>query len=182
MSNKEPGFSMSDEEHAEATVGPGDAYDVEAKLRAQPLAGPEMVAQICARMPKGPGALRERGPLIRPRMVTFIFDGSSGAPGVFADEEGAYFDVEITLRSLSSAEELEALQNINGIGAAVPMEMTKRALYSIAGAPLKGEDQRSLMWEALGGAGRQLCLLAFQGIGGASGVDLGKYQRTFSVS
>lgn len=149
----------------------------------QALAGPDVLDAIFRRLPSGQDALRGGvATLIRSREVRFIFDGAYGAPGIFADEEGNYLDVEITLRSLSSTEELDALSEVTQATAmSAPMAMAKRSIYAIAGKKLH-PDRRDFIWEALGGAGRQFCLMAFQQLGAASQVALGKYQSSFTVS
>lgn len=147
-----------------------------------PRATNDFMDRLLGRLPKGMDALSGKKPLIRPREVTFLFDGSAGAPEIFTDADtGDYLDVEITVRSLSSADEIEALSGIsNNIGAA-PYALAKRSLHAVEGKPLNSEG-RDLIWEALGSTGRQLVLMAFQGLGGgASEAAMGKYRSSFSI-
>lgn len=147
-----------------------------------PRAGADFLDQLFGRLPAGMEALSGKSQIIKPREVTFLFDGSAGAPNIFIDQNGDYLDVQITVRTLSSAEEIEALGSItNNVGAA-PYALAKRALYAVEGKPLKA-DQRELIWEALGSTGRQLVLMAFQNLGGgASEAAMGKYRSSFSIS
>jgi hypothetical protein len=146
-------------------------------------ANADFLDQLFGRFPKGMDALSGKGgQLIKPREVTFIFDGMAGAPGIFTDENGDYLDVELTVRTLSSSEEIEALSSIGTEIGAVPYALAKRSLYAVEGKPLR-DEQRPLIWEALGSTGRQLVLMAFQNLGGgASEAAMGKYRSSFSIS
>ena len=128
---------------------------------------------------EGAGALGGKE-IIRRKTRTFVLDGQSCSPDLFVDESGDYYDFEVTMRSLSSAEEIRALDGVNEPGA-VPFALAKASLYAMNGQVLKG-DRKDFFWEAFGMQGRQICLMAFQHIGSASGAALGKFQRSISVS
>lgn len=120
--------------------------------------------------PQGPRAAIPR------RTMTFIIDGATTA--VFEDDEGNPLDFYVTMRSLTSSEEIQALK---GMTAApdMPALLAKASLYACNGTPIP-VDQKDLFWEALGNA-RQILTMAFSAIGSASNVALGKYQRSISV-
>lgn len=143
----------------------------------------DFLDQLFGRMPSGMDALSGGKSLIKSREVTFLFDGSAGAPGIFTDSEGNYLDVMLTVRTLSSAQEIEALSALgegNIMGA--PYALAKQSLVAVEGKPLKTES-RELIWEALGSTGRQLVLMAFQQLGGgASESAMGKYRASFTIS
>lgn len=150
------------------------------ELFANPRAQEDLLQNIFDRMPKGATALSGAQAMIKPRRVSFIFDGAAGAPGVFTDSEGNYLDVEVTIQSLSSAEEIDALADLAGNAVAAPFALAKKSLYAIEGKAIKG-DQKDFIWEAINQGGRQLCLMAFQSLGASSEVLMGKYQRSFTV-
>jgi hypothetical protein len=139
-------------------------------------ANPELITQLFER--KTSVGLTTDKPLIERRKFEFQLDGSACAPGVFVDEDGEYFDVMVTLQSLSSAEEIEALTGVRDPNQA-PYVLAKRSLLALNGHVLSA-DEREFFWEALGMGGRQLAFLAFGTIGSASGVALGKFRATFS--
>lgn len=160
----------------------GEAPDQSAMLSDNKRAAATFMDELFGRLPKGMDALSGKATqLIKPREVTFLFDGSAGAPDIFMDEDGNYLDVKLTIRSLSSAEEIEALGTIGGNALAAPLALAKRALYAVEDKAIRPE-QRELIWEALGSMGRQLVLLAFQNLGGASDAAMGKYRSSFTVS
>lgn len=127
----------------------------------------------------GARALTGKGEIVPRRMRTFILDGQTCAPDVFVDEAGAYYDFEVTMRSLDSREEISALAGTTDPGA-VPFLLAKQSLYAINGKAIPG-DRKDFLWECLGMGGRQLCLMAFQHLGSASGAALGKFRRSISV-
>jgi hypothetical protein len=141
---------------------------------------PDLADQVYQRMTKtGMAALNGKRDIIARRVRTFVLDGMSCAPDVFVDAEGNYLDFEVTLRSLSSVEEIQALNGINDPGEA-PFRLAKASLYAINGKPISG-DRKDFFWEAFGMQGRQICMMAFAHVGSASGAALGKFQRTISV-
>lgn len=129
-----------------------------------------------AKVPKGAEALKHTGEIIRRREVTFDVDGADCAEGAFVDQEGNYLVFNITLRSLSSAQELECLRQVQK-GPEAPFIMARMALYKVNGRELD-EARRGFVWEALGMGGRQVVLGAFQVLGAASEAALGKYLST----
>lgn len=120
--------------------------------------------------PKGPRAAIPR------RTITFLIDGAATA--AFSDEEGNPLDFHVTLRSLTSGEEIAALKGMTA-PADMPAMLAKASLYACNGTPID-PDQKDLFWEALGNA-RQIVTMAFNAIGSATNVALGKYQRSISV-
>jgi len=170
------------EEQAETTEEQEKTTEEQAspEVFVNPRAQGDLLQSIFDRMPKGATALSSGGSMIKPRRVKFIFDGTAGAPGVFADAEGNYLDVEITVQSLSSAEEIEALAELEGNAVAAPFALAKRSLYAIEGTRIKKEE-RDFIWEALNQSGRQLVIMASQSLGASSEVLMGKYQSSFTV-
>jgi hypothetical protein len=83
------------------------------------------------------------------------------------------------MRSLSTTEEIEALSGVSDAGQ-VPYLLARAALYAINGKPIPS-DRKDFFWEGFGMQGRQICLMAFQHIGSASGAAVGKFQRSISV-
>ena len=150
------------------------------------VAGSDFLDRLFGNLPKGMNAMKGGSPLIKPREVSFLFDGSEGAPDFFTDTPGipggTYVDVELTVRGLSSAEEIEALSEIGTAINAAPYALAKRALYAVSGRPIRPEE-RDLIWEGLCSGGRQMVLMAFQNLGGgASEAAMGKYRSSFSIS
>lgn len=146
---------------------------------ANPRASTDILDKLIARLPTGPDALAQQVQLIKRRVVSFIYDGSCGAPGIFMDENGDYLDVKLYCRSLSTVEELEALQGVTTEMQA-PFALAKKSLYAIEGKPIPN-DNIDFIWEAIGPVGRQLCLMASQSLGNVSSSALGKYRSSFSV-
>lgn len=133
-----------------------------------------------AKTKTGQEALAGGGDLIRRSEAHFILDGASATEDFFVDQNGEYFDVRLTVRSLTSQEEIEALQGLRD-ASMVPFMLAKACLYALNGTPLDAV-QKEFLWEGLGMRGRQLCLVAFQQMGGASDAALGKFQASFSLS
>lgn len=146
--------------------------------KANPRANKAFVGNLIARMPTGPDALKPVQ-LIKQRVVSFVFDGSLGAPGIFCDDLGNYLDVEIWCRSLSTVDELEALQGVSSEIAA-PYALAKKGLFAIEGTPIHPE-MVDFIWEAIGPVGRQLVIMASQTLGNVSQSALGKYRSSFTV-
>lgn len=141
----------------------------------------DVLAQILARKSgTGAAALNNSKELIGRHVYSFVFDGAEGTPEFFADEEGEYFDVKITLRSLSSREELEAMQGVTD-GALAPFRLAYACLWKLNDKVLTPEE-KELLWEGIGMKGRQMCLIGTNMIGGASASALGKFRSTFLPS
>lgn len=141
----------------------------------------DVLAQIVARKTRtGAAAMSGGRELIDRHVYSFVLEGDQGAPDFFVDSEGEYYDVRITLRSLSSREEIAALQGITD-GSAAPLKLAMACLWKLNDQVLSPEE-KELVWEGLGMKGRQLCLLGFNIIGGASQSALGKFRNTFSQS
>ena len=152
-------------------------------LAPNPKADPELFAQIWSKLtavdPKNVGKPME---VVKCRYFSWEFDGSLGAPGFFVDANGDYVDIRVQMKTLTSAEELEALSELvpDGIMSA-PSMLAKRMLYRIGSVQLTA-DQRNVVWEALGVEGRRVAILASQEIGGpVSQGAMGKYRSTFTV-
>lgn len=130
----------------------------------------------------GQDALRPGATIIRRRRLSFIVDGSACAPNVFCDDVGEYYDFKLTVQTLDSTEEMNALNSVSDAGQ-VPMLLAKACLYAINDKPLpQDRDKRDFLWEALGMQGRQLVMLAVNSLGSASAAALGKYQATVTVA
>lgn len=141
----------------------------------------DVLAQIVARKTRsGAAAMGDSREIIDRHVYSFVLEGDQGAPDFFVDSEGNYFDVRITLRSLTSREEIAALQGITD-GSAAPLKLAMACLWKLNDQVL-GPEEKELVWEGLGMKGRQLCLLGFNIIGGASQSALGKFRNTFSQS
>lgn len=141
---------------------------------------PDLAQRVFDRMTKtGPAALRPGQEVLPRRVRRFILDGACCLPDVFIDENGNYLDFEVTMRSLSSAEEIAALDGITNPSQA-PFMLARASFHAINGQPLSVE-RKEWFWEAFGMGGRQICLMAFQQVGSASGVALGKFQSTVSA-
>lgn len=136
-------------------------------------ASPDLAERIFQQFTRVDREALKGGEVVPRRTYTFILDGASCEPGVFQTPDGKYFDCKITLRSLRSDEELEALSTVQSAGQ-VPGVLTKKALWQINGKTLTF-DQKTFFWEAFGMTGRTLCTLAFQTyIGSAGEGALGK--------
>lgn len=141
---------------------------------------PGVADRIFQRVTKRGAAALTGGEIIQRKLRSFVLDGQACTPDFFIEPStGEYFDVQVTLRSLTSAEEIEALNGLTDAGQ-VPYLLTRAALYAINGKPID-PDRKDFFWEGFGMQGRQLCLMAFQHIGSASGAAVGKYQRSISV-
>jgi hypothetical protein len=140
--------------------------------------GADLVDRLQARhLPKGQAALSATE-IVKRRKLSFDIDGVDCEPDMFVDEEGNYITFNVTLRSLSSAQEIEALRGIKD-GTMAPFVMCRYSLYAINGKVLS-ENQRDFYWECLGSVGRQICLAGFNGLGAASEGAMGKFLSTRS--
>lgn len=120
------------------------------------------------------------GELFPRRKMSFIMSGESCTPHVFWNPDtGAYIDFKITIRSLTSADEINSMRGARD-GVAVQYSMARAAFYAINDKPIP-ENRREFFWEALGMGGRQLCIAAFQMIGSAGDAALGKFQNTSTI-
>ncbi len=137
----------------------------------------DLVDRLRARhMPSGASALNA-GEIIKRRRVSFEIDGVECEPDMFVDDAGDYITFKVTLRALTSTQEIEALRGIKDATMA-PMMMAKSSLYAINDKPI-GENDRDFFWECLGPS-RQICMLAFNMLGAASEAAMGKYLSTRS--
>lgn len=144
-----------------------------------PRASDDFMDQLIARLPTGKNALGGES-LVKRREVSFDFYGGDGAPGFFINPEGDFVDIELTLVSLSSKDEMDALKGLQEEVEA-PYALAKKALWKLQGRVIP-EDNKDLIWEGLGQTGRQLCIVAMQKNGAASEAAMGKFQRTFTVA
>lgn len=141
---------------------------------------PDLLDRLTDRlMPKGDAALGA-APILKRRQVSFLIDGAECEPDVFTTTAGEYIVFKVTMRSLSSAEEIDALSGLKHAQMA-PMLLARASFVAVNDKPIPGAT-RDFWWEALGMAGRQLCFLAFQSIGAASTGALGKFQSSRSES
>ena len=94
------------------------------------------------------------------RRVTFTMPAEVCAPGIF-DE-----DFDLTLESLTSAQELEGARKARGDSNVLAMIFTRTSIVGFNGTPLNvSEGQLDWLWEAIGGAGRQIVMGVFTQIG-----------------
>ncbi len=167
---------MSEEPAGEPEV----VAQLEKPAPSPPSYDPEASERIFQRLTKRGASALDGGELIARKVRTFTLDGQSCSPDFFIDPAtGEYFDVRITLRSLDSSQEIAALNGVTDAGQ-VPYLLTRAALYAINGKPIP-EVRKDFFWEGFGMQGRQLCLMAFQHIGSASGAAVGKFQSSISV-
>ncbi len=141
----------------------------------------DVLAQIVARKTRvGAAAISDSREVIQRHVYSFVLEGDQATPDFFVDDNGEYFDVMVTLRSLTSREEIAALQGVTD-GSAAPMKLARACLWKLNDRALS-EEEKELVWEGLGMKGRQLCMLGFNVLGGASQSALGKFRRTLSPS
>ena len=140
----------------------------------------EIADRVFQRLTKRGAAALAGGEIIGRKVRKFILDGQSCAPDFFVDPDtGEYFDVEITMRGLNSTEEIHALNGVTDAGQ-VPYLLARASFYAISGKPIL-EERKDFFWEGFGMQGRQLCLMAFQHVGSASGQAVGKFHRSIIV-
>jgi hypothetical protein len=169
---------------AQNTETESTELELEEEIPQQPAATEDLSADFADRVfervtTTGAAALTGKGELIKRRRVSFMLDGASCSPDVYCDEDGNYLDFRVTVQSLNSREEVEAIQGVTDAGQ-VPFMLAKASLCRINGKPIAA-DRKDFHWEAFGQGGRQLVLLAFQQVGSASGIALGKFQASISV-
>lgn len=144
---------------------------------------PNLLQKVYERMTReGASALSNGKPLFKRREVTFTIDGAACLPEVFVNELGEYVDVTITMHSLTSTEEINAMAGAIQSPETIPYSLAKNALHALNGTPIKDSNQRDFLWEALGPGGRSVCMLAFNEVASASQAVLGKYQASLSYS
>lgn len=107
------------------------------------------------------------------RQATFVVTADTCAPGIFDA------DIEITMRSLSSREELEAIRESRA-AETLTLALAKRSIYAVDGAPVS-EEEREFLWEALGTAGRVLVGGFFAQIGAPGELASGKALETLRI-
>ena len=104
-------------------------------------------------------------------------DASVCAPGVF-DE-----DFEVTLRALTSAEELAAARGSKGDVTVMALDMAKRSIHAIDGEVVdRSRGQDEWLWGVIGSGGRQLITAMFANIGTPGEAALGKAMASIKVS
>lgn len=139
---------------------------------------PDLIDRLRKRhMPTGNDALKS-GEIIKRRKLSFDVDGADCEPDMFTNEEGEYVTFRVTLQSLSSAQELEAVRGLKD-GTQAPLNMCRLSLFAINGKTLS-EENRDFYWECLGSGGRQICMGFFSQLGAASESAMGKSLRSRS--
>lgn len=150
-----------------------------------PMAGradtsPDIADRIFNRLTRPGASALSGGDIISRKIKSFTLDGQSCTPYFFWDAAtGEYLDVKVTMRSLTSSEEIEAMAGLTEPGQ-LPYLLGRASLYALNDTPIP-EDRKDFFWEGFGMGGRQLCLMAFQYVGSASGAALGKFQRSISA-
>lgn len=141
------------------------------RLRQVHLANPDALRQAmeASRRTWTPGG-DTKSPIPR-RFITFEVDPDACAPGIFP---GPFL---LTLATLTSGEELEALKDVGDDPVRIGMSLARRALNAVNGSEL-GPIEREWLWEALGGGGRQLASAMFAEIGQTDVRALGKARAT----
>lgn len=117
---------------------------------------------------------------IRQRELTFTLAGEACTPGFLEDEDGVPIDVRITMRTVDSGGELEALKKVSTPGE-VAHQLAYAFLYKLNGRVLS-EDQKAFLWEGVGIAGRHIMVTAYHRIGGAGESAMGKFLKSFTIS
>jgi hypothetical protein len=172
---------MGESKNTDAPESPGPREEPKAVEPARENFSPSLLDQLWESKTKlNAEAMAGGGELIKRTKLTFTVDGAVCSPDFFVDENGDYYDVQLTMQSLMSDEELDALAGISTPSAA-PLMLAKQALCALNGRALT-QVQRDWLWEALGMGGRQLCFLAFQQIGSAGASALGKFRRSSTIS
>lgn len=164
---------VSEQDAPELEAGESDAGTPSGPVYSPEDKRSDLLDRLVARhMPSGAAALKP-GEIIKRREVSFDLDGVECEPDMFVDENGDYITFRVTLRSLGSAQEIEAMRGVKD-GTEAPLRMCKLALHAINGKPIE-RDRLDFFWEALGSGGRQMCFAAFQSLGAASEAAMGKY-------
>lgn len=110
------------------------------------------------------------------KKITFTLDHSVCAPGVFDA------DLEVTVQSLSAAQELQAAKSAKGDATVMAFEMAKLSVLAVDGEALDpsiGEDE--FFWEALDQGGRQLVVGMFARVGTPDDEAAGKAEASLKV-
>jgi hypothetical protein len=134
---------------------------------------------------RGAGALNGGSAALKRREISFLLDGgvgmlrADGAP-VFSDEEGNVLDIRINMRSLTSTEEKNVIKSAMQNPSSLPFELAKASLFKVAGEKVDAA-KKEWFWEVIGSGGRQICVVAYTMIGGASQSVLGKYRTSMSL-
>ncbi len=165
---------------AEDTQG---AESPEAEAPAAPPTPPRdagLADRVFERLTKRGAAALNGGEIIGRKVRKFILDGQSCAPDFFVNpDSGDYFDVEVTMRGLTSSEEIAALNGVTDAGQ-VPYLLARASFYALNGKPIP-EERKDFFWEGFGMQGRQLCMMAFSHVGSASGAAVGKFHKSITV-
>jgi hypothetical protein len=120
----------------------------------------------------GAGALAHADEIVPRKRISFEVDGADCAPGMFVDEAGEPITFQLTLHSLTGAEEIKVTKGVSDPAEAVQMT-AKASIEALNGSPVVG-DKLEFLWEALAPSGRQLVLSMYQEIGALSPAGLGK--------
>lgn len=120
----------------------------------------------------GTGALAHSQEIVPRKRITFDVDGADCAPGMFVDDAGAPITFQLTLHSLTGAEEIKATQGVSDPAEAVQL-IARSSIEALNGTPVVG-DKLDFLWEAISPSGRQLVLSMYQEIGALSPAGLGK--------
>lgn len=166
---------------SEATQEGAESPEAEAPAPPPPPRDAGVADRVFQRLTKSGAAALGGGEIIGRKVRKFILDGQSCAPDFFVNPDtGDYFDVEITMRGLTSSEEIAALNGVTDAGQ-VPYLLARASFYAINGKPITDEARKDFFWEGFGMQGRQLCLMAFGHIGSASGAAVGKFHKSITV-
>lgn len=109
------------------------------------------------------------------REATFTVDHTVCMPGVFTE------DFEVTIRSLSSADELAASRSSNGDPVIMAFALAKASLRAVNGRLLKTHE-REVFWEWLDSGGRQVVTAVFTKVGMADEETTKKAMGTLRIS
>lgn len=118
------------------------------------------------------------GAILPRRRYRFELDTTESLPGVFVDAQGNPVILEVTVMSLTSAEELEALTGLRN-PAEAQIRLARRSIEDVSGT-LLDDQQRDFFWEAIGPAGRAVTTIAFARVGTPGPSTLGKFHTSFS--
>lgn len=136
---------------------------------------PDLLERIFEiRTQTGPEAMSGGEPIPKTE-CTFIMDHTVCEPGVFPQ------DFKITLRGLSSGQEISATKDHGNDALEVGIMLAKASLYALNGRPIKESDHRDFLWEAIGSGGRQIVQAMYAQFGMAPASALGKAMASTTI-
>lgn len=168
-SGDDPGAGMSRDEQLEA-IEPA-AQAAERLISRDPTAFDEVWNRMSSRFSAGAtpqGIMRRR--------LSFVVDHELCEPGTFGE------DFELTITSLSSAQEMAAAREADGDPMSMAFGLAQRSICSINGRALsRGKGEVEMLWEWLGSPGRNLVATMFTDLAAPSKGAAKKAQDSLRV-